>query len=111
MPHHLRIIVLFSCSVDKKIVNPLDSPTKTLVIGDHAVSMASIVAVFERFGPESGIRFADVQPTRNRMNVPPIERMTSRVRDAQACAVPWCECDLPPPSAPHPADRAQADGE
>jgi hypothetical protein len=68
------------CSVFKKMFNPVDHLSRVLIIGDFRISLTGLKAAYAQFGVSTGIRFTDLQPDRNKMNVPPIERMTDHVR-------------------------------
>lgn len=79
-------VVVWFCasSIEKKMFNQLDRTSKHLVMGDQTVTLAAIWAVVNDYPPwKHGVRLSDLSPKRNRQNVPPIERMSSRV-----CHVP-----------------------
>jgi hypothetical protein len=67
------------CSEFKKIFNPTTNFSRKLQLGNFLVSLAALKQVYEKHRMECGIRFTDLLDSRNKQNVPPIQRMTSEV--------------------------------
>jgi hypothetical protein len=67
------------CSVIKKMFNPVDHEARKLICGLFRISLAGPKAAFAKFGVNTRMRFTDLLHNRNKMNVPPIVRMISKV--------------------------------
>ena len=74
-----RVDTVVCRSVIKKLFNPVDHEARKLICGNFRISLAGPKAAFDKCGISTRMRFTDLLHNRNKMNVPPILRMISKV--------------------------------